>query len=184
MYFAIGADNPQAFVKSILEKVKANPKITVHLNSEIIGISGYAGNYRSQVKSADGNVVEVAHGAVIIATGANDYQPTEYLYGKDKRIITQHELQKKIAEKSLGKPSTVVMIQCVGSRNAALPYCNRVCCSEAITNAIKIKEQSPDTQIFILNRDIMTYGFKEQYYTKARELGVLFQRFEPERNPR
>jgi len=182
-YFAIGADNPQAFTKSVLEKVKAHPKITILLNSEVIGISGYAGNYRSQVKSADGNVVEVAHGAMIIATGASYYQPTEYLYGKDKRVITQRELQKRIAAGTFGKPSTMVMIQCVGSRNAAHPYCNRVCCSEAITNAIKIKEQSPDTQIFILNRDIMTYGFKEQYYTKARELGVLFQRFEPEKEP-
>jgi heterodisulfide reductase subunit A len=183
-YFTLIADNPQAFVKSIIEKVTNNQKIAIHLNSEVVGVSGYAGNYKSQVKSTDGKVAEVAHGALIIATGAKDYQPSEYLYGKDKRVVTQHELQKKIAEGSLGKPLTVVMIQCVGSRNDTHPYCNRVCCSEAITNAIKIKEQSPDTQVFVLNRDIMTYGFKEQFYTRARELGVLFQRFEPEKEPK
>jgi len=184
MYFDLGPDNSQTFLKSIIEKAKNNEKITIHLNSEVIDVTGYAGNYKSQVKSADGKVAELAHGALIIATGAKDYQPTEYLYGKDKRVITQHELQKKIAEGSLGKPATVVMIQCFGSRNDAHPYCNRVCCSEAIANAIKIKEQSTDTQVFVLNRDIMSYGFKEQYYTKARELGVLFQRFEPEKEPK
>ena len=130
---------------------------------------------------------------MILATGALDYLPTEYLYGKDSRVITQHELQKRLAEGKLGldlkarpegKPSTVVMIQCVGSRNEAHPYCNRVCCSEAIANALKIKETSPETQVFVLNRDIMAYGFREPYYTKAREAGVLFHRFELEAEPK
>ena len=184
IYFDLADDNPQTFVKSILEKAKNNGKITIHLNSEVVSVNGFAGNYMSQVKSCDGKLADIAHGALIIATGAKNYQPSEYLYGKDQRVISQRKLQQKLAEGSLGKPETVVMIQCVGSRNDAHPYCNRVCCSEAVTNAIKIKEQSPDTQVFILNRDIMTYGFKEQYYTRARELGVLFQRFEPEKEPK
>ncbi len=183
-FYDLAGDNPQIFLKSLIDKAQNNEKITLHLNSEVIGVSGYAGNYKSQVKSADSNITELAHGALIIATGAKDYQPTEYMFSKDKRVITQHELQKKIKEGSLGKPAAVVMIQCVGSRNDAHPYCNRVCCSEAIANAIKIKEQSPDTQVFVLNRDIMSYGFKEQYYTRARELGVLFQRFEPDKEPK
>ena len=125
--------------------------------------------------------------------GANDYIPTEYVYGKDPRVITQHELQKRLAEGKLGldlkarpegKPSTVVMIQCVGSRNEAHPYCNRICCSEAIANALKIKETNPETQVFVLNRDIMAYGFREPYYTKAREAGVLFHRYELEAEPK
>ena len=183
MYFDLTDNNPQAFVNSIIEKVKNTEIIAIHLNSEVVNVSGYAGNYQSQVKSANDKMADIAHGAIIIAAGARDYQPSEYLYGRDKRVVTQHELQKKLAEGSLGKPATVVMIQCVGSRNDAHPYCNRVCCSEAITNAIKIKEHSPDTQVFILNRDIMTYGFKEQYYTRARESGVLFQRFEAGQEP-
>jgi len=176
-------DSPQSFVKGIIEKVNNNLKIKINLNSEVIGISGNAGNYKARIKSTDGKIAETNHGAIIIATGAKDYQPTEYLYGKDKRVITQHELQKRLAEWKLDKASTVVMIQCVGSRNNAHPYCNRVCCSEAIANAIKIKEKSPDTQVFILNRDIMTYGFQEQNYTKAREAGVLFQRYEAGKEP-
>ncbi len=183
LYYDLIPDNPQALVKGIIDKVKSNPKIKVLLNSELSGISGHIGHFKSQIKSGD-KVEQIQHGAVIIATGASDYQPTEYSYGKDARVITQHELQKRLAEGKLDKPATVVMIQCVGSRNNTHPYCNRTCCSEAITNARKIKELSPETQIFILNRDIMAYGFKEQYYTQAREAGVLFHRYEPESEPK
>jgi heterodisulfide reductase subunit A len=183
IYFDLIPDNPQTFIKSVIDKVKSNPKIKVLLNSELVNISGHIGHFKSQIKSGD-KVEQMQHGAVIIATGASDYQPVEYSYGKDVRVITQHELQKRLSEGNLGKPATVVMIQCVGSRNSAHPYCNRTCCSEAITNTLKIKEQSPETQIFVLNRDIMSYGFKEQYYTKAREAGVLFHRYELESEPK
>jgi len=182
VHFDLIPDDPQALVNSLVDKVKNNPKIKVMLNSEIAGISGHIGNFKSQIKAAD-KVEQVQHGVIIVATGASDYKPTEYQYGKDTRIITQHELQKRLAEGKLGKPGTLVMIQCVGSRNSAHPYCNRTCCSEAITNALKIKQQSPETQVFVLNRDIMAYGFKEQYYTKAREAGVLFHRYEQESEP-
>jgi heterodisulfide reductase subunit A-like polyferredoxin len=105
------------------------------------------------------------------------------VYGKDARVITQHELQMRIAEGKLGKPASIVMIQCVGSRNQAHPYCNRTCCSEAVASSLKVKELSPETQVIVINRDIMTYGFKEQYYTRAREAGVLFQRYELGKEP-
>jgi heterodisulfide reductase subunit A len=183
VHFDLNLDDPQDLVNSLIDKVKNNPKINVMLNSEIAEISGHIGNFISQIKIAD-KVEQVNHGVVIIATGASDYTPTEYEYGKDARIITQHELQKRLAGGKLGKPGTVVMIQCVGSRNNAHPYCNRTCCSEAIADALKIKEQNPDTQVFVLNRDIMAYGFKEQYYTKAREAGVLFHRYEADSEPK
>ncbi len=181
-YYDVTMPDPPAFVKSIISKVSSNPKIRVVLNSEVAAITGHAGNFRIAVKGGD-KTEEIKHGAVIIATGAADYQPVEYLYGKDLRVITQHELQKRLKEGMLGKPSTVVMIQCVGSRNAAHPYCNRTCCMEAITNATQIKSASPDTAVFVLNRDIMAYGAKEQHYTKAREAGVLFQRYDEKAEP-
>lgn len=183
-YYDLNPDDPQALVKGAIDKVKSNPRIKVMLNSELASIRGHIGNFKSQVKSANGQTAEIKHGAVIIATGAADYTPTEYVYGNDPRVITQHELQRRLAEGKLGKPSTIVMIQCVGSRNQAHPYCNRICCSEAIANALKIKETSPETQVFVLNRDIMAYGFREPYYTKAREAGVLFHRFELEAEPK
>ncbi len=181
MYFSLGNADPQPFLNDIIAKVKSNENIHLHLNSEVTEVTGYAGNFRSGIRMG-GEVNYIDHGAVIVATGADDYQPTEYLYGQDNRIITQKELQKKLAE---GKPdvSTVVMIQCVGARDDEHPYCNRTCCSEAIASALKIKEQNPETEVIILNRDIMTYAFKEEYYTQAREAGVLFLRYEPGEEP-
>jgi len=180
--YSLGNEDPRASANGIIEKVKANPRIHLHLETEVIEMTGYAGNFETKVKSGE-EVTSIEHGTVIIATGAKDYQPTEYQYGQDDRIITQKELQKRLAEGTLEKPSTVVMIQCVGSRDSEHPYCNRTCCSEAIVNALKIKEQSPETEVLILNRDIMTYGFKEEYYTQAREAGVLFIRYEPDAEP-
>lgn len=175
---------PQAYLKDTIEKVMSDPRIKVVLNTEPTKIIGHAGHFRTSLKSTDGTTSEIEHGAVIVATGARDYKPTEYLYSQDKRVITQSELQKRLSEGKLGKPETIVMIQCVGSRNEAHPYCNRSCCSAAITNALKIKEQSPETQVFILNRDIMSYGFRELYYKQAREAGVLFHRFEQGNEPK
>jgi len=177
MYFSLGNADPQAFLKDIIEKVKSSQNIHLYLNSEVVEVSGHAGNFKSRIKTGE-EVISIEHGTVTIATGAQDYQPTEYLYGQDDRIVTQKTLQKRLAEGKLDNVSAVVMIQCVGSRDDDHPYCNRTCCSEAIANALEIKEQSPETEVIILNRDIMTYAFKEEYYTKARESGVLFIRYE------
>lgn len=182
VHYCLGNEDPQAFLGSIGERVKANPRIHLHLETEVIEMTGHAGNFQTKVKTGE-EVTSIEHGVLIIATGANDYQPTEYLYGQDDRIITQKELQKHLAEGTLRQPSAVVMIQCVGSRDSDRPYCCRSCCSEAIVNALKIKEQSPETQVLILYRDIMTYGFKEEYYTQAREAGVLFVRYELDGKP-
>jgi len=183
IYYSLGNKDPQAFLNGIIGKVEANPRIHLYLESEVIEMNGYAGNFQSKVKTGE-EVTSIQHGTVIIATGARDYQPTEYLFGQDDRVITQKELQRLLVEGVLKKPSTVVMIQCVGSRDDEHPYCSRTCCSEAIVNALKIKERSPETEVFVLNRDVMTYGFKEEHYTQAREAGVLFIRYEPGAEPR
>ncbi len=182
VYYCLGNGNPQAFLNSTYERVKANPRIRLHLETEVIEMTGHAGNFQTKVKTGE-EVISIEHGVLIIATGAKDYQPSEYLYGQDDRIITQKELQKRLAGGTLGQLSTVVMIQCVGSRDSDRPYCSRACCSEAIVNALKIKEQSPETQVFILYQDIMTYGFREEYYTQAREAGILFIGYELDAKP-
>jgi heterodisulfide reductase subunit A-like polyferredoxin len=114
-----------------------------------------------------------------------EYQPEEYLYGKDPRVVTQTDLENLLAERpeAFGRVPRVVMIQCVGSREPGYQYCSRTCCSEAVKNAITLKELNPAAQVFILYRDIRTYGLKEIYYKKARDLGVQFVRFDPERKP-
>ncbi len=180
-YFSLINFDPQAYLKNLIDKVTLNPNIHLFLNSEVADITGHAGNFTSAIKTGE-KIRYVDNGAVIIATGAQDYQPTEYQYGKNERIITQKALQEKLAKGNTGA-SSIVMIQCVGSRDDDHPYCNRTCCSEAIVNALKIKELSPETEVYILNRDIMAYGFREEYYTKAREAGVFFLRYEQGKEP-
>ncbi|HDI78428.1 MAG TPA: CoB--CoM heterodisulfide reductase iron-sulfur subunit A family protein, partial [Desulfobacteraceae bacterium] len=128
----------------------------------------------------------IRHGATVIATGVQEYRPTEYMYGKDDRVMTQLELEELIAKKDkrLKDVKSVVMIQCVGCRNEDRNYCSRVCCSQAIKNALKLKELSSDMDIYILFRDMRTYGFKEDYYREAADREVRFIRFEPEDLPK
>jgi heterodisulfide reductase subunit A len=140
------------------------------------------GNFKSKIRQQNGKEKEIEHGIVIVATGAVEYKPTEYLYGKDMRIMTQHELEEKIAQGAF-KAKNVVMIQCVGARNEERPNCARICCGQAIKNALKIKEASPETEVYILYKDMRAYGFKEDYYREAAMKGVIFINYEDERKP-
>ena len=184
--FLLNGDDPQKKLNSLIDKVKHHPKIHIYTNSQIVKIDGSVGNFSTEFKSND-NVHTVNHGVVIVATGAKDYYPTEYLYGQDNRVITQTELEEKLANGCLQTTNhtqqTVVMIQCVGSRDEKLQYCSRICCQQAIKNALLIKEKSPDTNVFILYRDIRTYGFKEGYYTQAREKDVRFIAYNADKKP-
>jgi heterodisulfide reductase subunit A len=161
----------------------------VFTGANIESIEGSIGDFKAKI-SVFGETGEVQHGVVIVATGAREYQPKEYLYGHDKRVMTQRELEERLASRNGflvadgGRPPKgVVMIQCVGSRDSEHPYCSRVCCAEAVKNALKIKALSPQTPVYVLYRDIRTYGFKESYYTQARQQGVMFIRYEEDRKP-
>lgn len=169
--------DPQAFLQSTIAQVEDNDLINVHRQAEVKGLEGRKGSYRSVVRMADGEEVELEHGAVIVATGGQEARPQEYLYGQDPRVITQRELEERLSGGQRA-PSRVVMIQCVGSREPERPYCSRICCTQAIKNALKIKEQSPETDVYILYREVRTYGFREQYYQQARDRGVAFIRYE------
>jgi len=174
----------QAYLKYLEKELEHHKLVHIHRNSEITQSEGYVGNFKTTIKE-NGKEQEIEHGVVIIATGAKEYIPKEFLYGKDKRVLTQLEFEKKIIDGEIDneKPVQIVMIQCVGSRNDERPYCSRVCCSEAIKNAILVKEKCKSAQVFVLYRDIRTYGFKEISYQKARNLGVSFIRFEKDKEP-
>ena len=151
-------------------------------------VSGYVGQFRSLIQGKDGSQEEVAHGAIIVASGGQEIQPKGYSYGQLSNVITQHELEERLAEAetlpeqlSLSRP--VVMIQCVGSRDENHPYCSRICCSQAIKNALEIKRRSPKTPVAILYRDIRSYGFRERFYREARRAGVVFLQFDPDQPP-
>jgi heterodisulfide reductase subunit A2 len=175
----------QAYLKSLIFEVERNKNIIVKLNTTLSDLSGSVGNFNPILKTIDGKEEEINVGAIIIATGAKQMTPTEYLYGKDDRVITQIELEKKIinGEFDASKVKSVVMIQCVGSRDDEHPYCSRVCCSTAMANANLLKDENPDIEVYVLYRDIRTYGFREHYYNQAREKGVTFVRWDPENKP-
>ncbi|MEO0019824.1 MAG: FAD-dependent oxidoreductase [candidate division WOR-3 bacterium] len=184
IYKTIEGEDVQARLKEMIERVNAHPRIRVFTDAKIKGIDGFVGYYETTV-AVNGKEERLKHGVVIVATGAVYRTPEEYLYGKDERVKTQKELEEIVARNPqvLQGLNTVVMIQCVGSREGERNYCSRICCTEAIKNAIAIKELNPDAQVFVLYRDIRTYGFREQFYRRARELGVIFIRYEASKKP-
>ena len=170
----------QAFIASRIAEVQKHPRITVHTGSQLAKTEGFVGNFKTTI--TDGTVID--HGAIILATGGVEYEPSEYLYKESEQVITQRELEKKLAAGGIAKPGeSYVMIQCVGSREEGFQYCSRICCQDAVKNATEIKEKDPSAQVFILYRDVRTYGLREDYYRKARELGVIFVRYEVDRKP-
>lgn len=172
------------FVEELAQQVAQNPRISVFTNSKLRKIEGHIGNFSSQIQTPQGQET-VKHGVTIIATGGLDYLPHEYLYGQNPRVITQNELEVKIEEglSELPTNANLIMIQCVGSRTEDRPFCSRFCCIQAVKNAIRIKELRPDVSITVLYRDMRTYGENEIFYQKARELGVIFVRYETENPP-
>jgi heterodisulfide reductase subunit A len=180
-YLLDGKENPQEQLRSIVGKVRSNSKIKVYTNASVKSFEGYIGNFRTVI-SHDGKDEEIKHGVVIVATGGTEYKPKEYLYGKSKNVITQVELEQELAKGKLDA-KTVVMIQCVGSRTKERPYCSRICCSEAIKNALKIKEINPDARVYVFYKDIRTYGFREDFYKEASSKGVIFIRYDDENLP-
>jgi heterodisulfide reductase subunit A len=174
----------QAYLSDLVRKVYQNPLIHVTHDAKIINVAGYVGNFTTSVKS-EGRVKKIRHGGAVLATGAEEYKPTEYLYGNDDRVLTLLELEEQInkrEERLIGSQS-LVMIQCVGCRNEERNYCSRICCSHAIKNALQLKEINPQMDIYILYRDMRTYGFREDYYREAADKDVKFIRWEPDDPP-
>jgi heterodisulfide reductase subunit A len=181
-YLLENDDNPQEKLKAVTKAVVDNDKIHVYTSAEVVDVYGFVGNFRTTIKQHNGKEKEIEHGIVIVATGAIEYEPTEYLYGRHPNIMTQHELEETIAKGEF-KAKNVVMIQCVGARTREKPNCSRICCGQAVKNALKIKETSPKTEVYVLYKDVRTYGFKEDYYREAAKKGVLFVNYDEERQP-
>ncbi|MDO8716637.1 MAG: CoB--CoM heterodisulfide reductase iron-sulfur subunit A family protein [Dehalococcoidales bacterium] len=183
-YSEVGSD-PQALLSKLIKQVESEPKIIVYKGAVLKHFSGYVGNYKTDIATADGNTHEIEHGVVIIATGGIEYKPVEYLYGKSDRVLTQLELEERIARSSADTRDlkSVVMIQCVGSREEEHMYCSRLCCTQAVQNAIRLKESNPGIDVYILYRDIRTYAMHELEYRKARDMGITFIRYTVEKKP-
>ena len=186
IHYGLGDEDPQRLLRETIARVESHPLVHVYKNSEITDISGYVGKFQTTLLSAAGQQTTVEHGVVVVATGAKAVEPTSYLYGQDERAMTQVELEERLAQgdTALAKADTFVMIQCVESRDERHPYCSRVCCSQAIKNALRIKELNPQANVYVLYRDIRAYGFRELYYQQARQAGVVFLPYDVEDKPR
>jgi heterodisulfide reductase subunit A-like polyferredoxin len=186
--------DPGAFLADLVEQVQNDQLIDVHLRTELESTTGFKGNFASVLKNG-GEPFEIKHGVTIVATGAVEYKGGEYSYGADPRILTQQEFEKVLGDWDTGQsgvdrsinapitdlPNSVVMIQCAGTPSEK--FCSRICCTQALKNALKLKELNPQAQVVILYRDMRAYGFKERLYTRAREKGILFIHYDFDQKP-
>jgi heterodisulfide reductase subunit A len=182
VFYTLDDMDVQNYLKNAIERVNNHKNITVYLNSEVLDVKGAAGKFLAKIQAHEEELNNM-YGAVILATGAQPIVPSEYLFGDNEGVITQRDLEKQI---HTGKFSAknVVMIQCANLRDEYRKYCGRICCSQALKNAMSIKELDPKSQVHILYQDMMTYGFSEEYYIKAKEMGVNFIRYDPTDKPR
>ncbi len=179
LYQTWKGENVQQNLAKLIQDVQSNPKIDVYLKTELKQVEGFVGNFRSTLQT-NGNEKVLEHGIAIVATGASEFKPDQYLYGKDPRVLTRLELDRKFIDQdpSLGKIRSAVFILCVGSRIKERPYCSEVCCTHSVVGALKLKEINPDMDVFIVYRDMRTFGLFEDLYREARSKGILFIRYD------
>jgi len=172
------------FLADLIRQVEAERRITRHPGTTISGVDGFIGNFKSIISNGSSQET-LNHGVTILATGAKEDIPHEYLYGEHEGIVTHLEMDELIRQDDLRikKAGNVVFIQCVGSRNEEHPYCSKVCCTHSILNALELKKRNPQTNVYILYRDIRTYGLRENLYQEARRSGILFFRYTPDEKP-
>jgi heterodisulfide reductase subunit A len=177
-------ENIPKYLKDLIAKVNKHKNIEVHLNGEVKEVSGFVGNFKTSISvDGDENIREIEHGATVLATGARSIEPDEYLYGQSDRIFKWHELDEAWDSDLVKKAESAIFIQCVGSREPERPHCSKICCTFSVQKALELKERNPEMDVYILYRDIRTYGEREDIYKEARAKGVIFIRFIPENKP-
>jgi heterodisulfide reductase subunit A-like polyferredoxin len=184
LYFNAAGDDIQRYLKELIERVTSHQRVRVITSGQVVETQGHVGEFKTRVKTPAG-FEEVDHGATIVTTGGQEYRPTEYLYGEHPGVLTQREFHGLLGtrDSQIRDAKNVVMIQCVGSREPEHPYCSRICCTQAVTNALELKKQNPEAEVYILFRDMRTFGMNELIYKQARESGVRFVRFDTDRKP-
>ena len=178
-------DTTNTLLEETLQKVEKHPLIQVNLESRVLSSYGHVGLFNTTIESKEEGLLTLEHGVTILATGGTEAATTSYNFDTSDAIITQKDLEQKLDDNTIdpGQLESVVMIQCVDSRQEPRNYCSRICCASALKHALHLKEQNPDIAIYILYRDIMTYGFAESYYTQARKAGVIFIQYDLAQQP-
>jgi heterodisulfide reductase subunit A len=170
------------FIDELANRIEESDRIALFLASEVERVSGCVGSFQASIRTATGSI-SIDIGAIVVATGGREYTPTEFAYGKHPNVMTQMQFEERISGGHIDDINSAVMIQCVGSRNAEHPNCSRICCAEAVKNAVAFKKARPKARLTVLYRDLRTYGMMEKYYREARELGVIFVRYSAENPP-
>ncbi len=174
-------EDVREYLQQLIARVTSHPLIKVHTGCEVKEVEGYPGNFTSRLTSGE----EIRYGAAVLAIGGEEYKPEEYLFGQDDRVLTQLELEEALAagDPRVEKVRDFVFIQCVGSREEGRQYCIRVCCARSVRLALEIKKRNPGANVFVLYREMRTYGFLEDLYREARAQGVVFVRYDLEHKP-
>jgi heterodisulfide reductase subunit A len=186
LYRTIEGADPQDLLQKTLSRVEKHPNIEVYKGAAVKASHGHAGHFFTVISTSDGNLSTLEHGITILATGGKEAATESYACGKSQAVMTQHELEKRLNDGSVdpAKMTSVAMIQCVDSREEPRNYCSRLCCTSALKNALYLKEKNPELEIYVLYRDMMSYGFLETYFTQARRKGVMFITYEANNKPK
>jgi heterodisulfide reductase subunit A len=177
-------ENIPKFLKNLVKEVSSDKNIEVHLNGQVTETSGFLGNFKTTISiNGDENIREIEHGVTILATGAHPTDPDEYLYGKSDRVFRWHELDEAWDTDPVKNATSAIFIQCVGSREPERPHCSKICCTFSVQKAVELKERNPQMDVYIIYRDIRTYGEREDLYKEARARGVIFIRYDLENKP-
>jgi heterodisulfide reductase subunit A2 len=181
----IKGNDPAELVKELEQRLVDNPNVKIHLEAELADFHGFIGNFSSTIAEKDGKRTAVDHGVVIVATGAKEERPELYGLGSGQKVITGMDLEHMLKEDdpALADIKSVGFILCAGSLDENKPYCSRTCCQQSIKNAIALKEKDPRRPVYVWFKEIRTFGLLEEYYTKARELGVIFTRYDNDTLP-
>ncbi len=175
------------YLEDLVTKVETHPHIEVFKKAHFTDLTGHVGHFKGKIVSDNGGEPgrEIDFGAAVIATGAEESKPKEYMFGEHPAVYTQHSLEERImsSDPSLKNIKNVVFVQCVGSRNEERPYCSKVCCSGSVRLAERLREINPNVNTYVLYRDMRTYGLLEKYYADSRRAGTIFVRYDPENKP-
>ena len=171
-------ENVSQNLNRMIADIQADDNIDIFTNAEITQVDGYVGNFKTTIQMAD-ETEEIEHGVTIMASGAKEHTPDQYIYGQDDRVMTGLELDRKLIgnDPAISQIKTALFIQCVGSRIPERPYCSKLCCTHSIRNALQLKTRNPEMDVYILYQDLRAYGLREDLYRKARETGVQFIRY-------